>query len=762
MSIKFDEEKSVFFLNTPSSTYIIRLYCGRVLHAGWVHSVANWSGVCSTPLFDRSFAAVPEDIHGKADFSPDVQQWEFPTAGRGDTRVPAIEAIGKEGTVETEFLYESHKIYSGKKALEGLPATYTLNDDEADTLELYLKDPDSDLQITLVYTVWKNFDAICRHTVVKNTSTSQSYKIENLMSASLDFAGSNYSLLQLSGAHARERHIVTRPLVPGMQSVESRRTASSHQQNPFIALVENTASETTGDVFGFSLVYSGSFTARAEVDQYNMTRVQIGINPFNFCWQLKAGESFCTPEAVMVFSDKGLEGMTQTYHSLYRTRLCRGEWKEKIRPIVINNWEATYFDFNSEKLFKLADTAKSVGIELFVLDDGWFGKRNDDRSSLGDWFVNKEKLPNGLKEISDGIHTRGMKFGLWFEPEMISPDSDLYRAHPDWCLHCGKRSRTLGRHQLVLDLSRKDVVDYLEEKISAIISECGIDYIKWDFNRSPSDVANEVLPQEQQMEISHRFYLGLYNLLERLTNRFPKVLFESCAGGGGRFDPGMLYYMPQTWTSDNTDALSRLSIQEGTSLVYPCSAMSCHVSAVPNHQVGRFTSLSLRGHVAMAGTFGYELDLNRLSEFELAEIKEQVAWYKEIRHTAQFGTLYRLKSPRTKNAFADSELYAWQTVEEDKSRAVVTVAWTFAEANPSHELLKLKGLDKEATYKIKSLGGLSIKLMLRQFFPGMPDDEFYIVPDGTEVSGAELMNIGLWIVNRPAYGGSLQFLLERV
>ena len=760
MSIAFDEKKKVFLLNTPHSTYVIRLFEGRVLHGGWVKKINSYSGICAMPMIDRAFAAVPADLHAKVDFSPDTVQWEFPVALRGDSRSPAIEAIGKDGTVEAELFYEAHRIYKGKKAIEGLPATYA-KDDEADTLEIDLYDPESPLKVTLFYTVWADKDVICRHTLAKNTG-KEPIDIKSIMSASVDFPHSAFSMLQLSGAHARERHVITRELVPGMQKVESRRTASSHQQNPFIALVEQGATEEHGDVYGFNLVYSGNFTAQTEVDQYGVSRVQLGINPFNFSWKLEEGETFSTPEVVMVYSQNGLGEMSRTYHDLYRTNLCRGDWKDKVRPIVINNWEATYFDFTSEKLFALAETAAKLGIELFVLDDGWFGKRNNDWTSLGDWFENSSKLPKGgLKEISDGIHERGLKFGLWFEPEMVSPDSDLYRAHPDWCLHCGERSRTLGRHQLVLDMSRSDVVDYLFEKLSAILSSCQIDYVKWDFNRSPSDVGSALLGKDRQQEVSHRFYLGLYNLLERLTQKFPHILFESCSGGGGRYDPAMLYYMPQTWTSDNTDALSRLYIQEGTSIAYPASSMSCHVSAVPNHQVGRVTSLSLRGHVAMAGAFGYELDLNKLSDLERAEIAEQVAWYKDIRHTAEYGDLYRLKSPKTTQA-KDASVYAWESVEKDKSRALVTVAWAFSEANASYEILKLKGLDENATYRIKSLAGLSIKMLVRQFFPTAPDKQFCVLEDGTEISGAELMNLGLCIISQTNYGGSLHFKLERI
>ncbi|MBQ6566191.1 MAG: alpha-galactosidase [Treponema sp.] len=744
MPVRFDSRKNVFLLETPSSTYVIRLFGKRVLHGGWFHRLPGWSDACVTPSSERpSFSPVPEDFEGKAYFSPDVCQQEFPVTGRGDFRAPAVEAVDSTGANGTEFLYVSHDISRGKKKIPGLPATYA-DEDDAATLEIELADPSGPLRLTLSYTVWEHYDAICRHARIRNASDKESVSLRAVMSASMDFPHYRFRMLQLSGAHTRERRMISRALCPGMQSVESRRGMSSHQQNPFMALMGEGATESSGEVFGFSLVYSGNFIARAEVDQFGICRAQIGINPYNFGWKLEPGGEFCTPEAVLVRSEEGLGGMSRTYHELYQRHLCRGEWRDKLRPIVINNWEATYFDFNAEKLFALADTAASCGMELFVLDDGWFGKRNDDHSSLGDWFVNKEKLPDGLRHIADGIHSRGMKFGLWFEPEMISPDSDLYRAHPDWCLHVGDRKPALGRHQLVLDMSRKDVRDYLEKTISSIILESGLDYIKWDFNRCPSDVASASLPADKQLEVSHRFYLGLYELLERLVTKFPHVLFESCSGGGGRFDPGMLHYMPQTWTSDNTDALSRIAIQLGTSVVYPPSAMSCHVSASPNHQIGRMTTLSMRGDVAMAGTFGYELDLNKLSSSEIEEIKSQVDLYKSIRDVVQFGSFYRLETPLSAGSTESSSYGAWQYVSRDKKRSVITVAWSYAEANAEYLLIKPQGLEEGAAYAIHC-----------------PPGRIPPLPEGTEVSGGELMYCGLRLTNQPGYGGSLMLLLEK-
>lgn len=751
MSICFDKEKGVFLLNTPSSTYVIRLYNEKyLLHGGWFHKLPVWSDVCVMPLADRAFSPVPAELHGKADFSLNCQQCEYPVPMRSDFRSSAYEAICDE-TLASDLEYQTYRIYAGKKSLEGLPSTYISQDSEADTLEIDLKDPHTGLLVTLFYTVWNSLDVICRHAVF--TCGSKSLSLRKVLSASVDFPHSRYRMLQLSGAHARERHAVIRNLVPGVQGVGSRRSASSHQQNPFLALLSQGAGEVDGEVFGFNLVYSGNFVAQVEVDEWGMSRVQMGINPYNFDWKLNKGESFCTPEVVMVRSEKGMGGMSRTFHDLYRKNLCRGKWRDAERPVVINNWEATYFNFDVKKLFALADTAVKEGVELFVLDDGWFGKRNDDRSSLGDWFVDKNKLPHGLEEVSDGIHSRGMKFGLWFEPEMISPDSDLYRAHPDWAFQVEGREPVLGRHQLVLDLGKDEVVEYLLEKISNVLSTAHIDYVKWDFNRSPSDM---------HLNASHKFYLGLYKLLEKLTTRFPDVLFESCSGGGGRFDPAMLHYMPQTWTSDNTDGLSRISIQLGTSVAYPASAMSCHVSAVPNHQIGRITSLSTRGHVAMAGTFGYELDLNLLSEVELSEIRSQIAWYKNIRGTVQFGDLYRIQSPWNETSAAEaSEYAAWEHVSKDKKQAVVSVVWKFPEANPEFVVVPLQGLDPDAMYKFKSLQSETLIDHLKKSVFDMPSSQCSAIPDGTCVSGAELMYAGIRIMGKPQYGGSVHFVLEK-
>lgn len=520
------------------------------------------------------------------------------------------------------------------------------------------------------------------------------------MSANVDFKDSKFEMIQLSGSWARERHIIRTPLRIGGQCVESRRGASSHAQNPFMALVRKDATETNGDVYAMSLVYSGNFLANTEVDMYSKARMQIGINPFDFTWLLKAGEEFQAPEAVLVYSNEGLTGMSHTYQNLYGKRLMRGVWRDKARPVLINNWEATYFDFNETKIKEIAKQASEFGIELFVLDDGWFGERNNDDRSLGDWFVNENKIRGGLKKLVDEINGMGMKFGLWFEPEMVCPISKLYEAHPDWCLHIEGRTRSTARRQLILDLSRKEVCDYIIKSVSDVLASANIEYVKWDMNRNMTEIGSAVLPAERQREVAHRYMLGLYHVMDEITSRFPNILFESCSGGGGRFDPGILYYMPQTWTSDDTDAIERLKIQYGTSMVYPNVAMGCHVSAVPNHQVARITPFATRGISAMCGNFGYELDLTKLTDEEKAQTKAQVAFYKEVRELIQFGDFYRIQSP-----FENNET-AWSFVAKDKSEAVVSFFRTLAVPNDNLATICAVGLDADAIYEDMRTGKL--------------------------------------------------------
>ncbi|MBX4146085.1 alpha-galactosidase [Paenibacillus lautus] len=725
MSIHFHEDLGVFHLQSDRSSYVIELVRGVYpAHAYWGRRIRdNRVGNLLERRGRASFSPTP--FREDASFSLDSLPQEYPGYGSGDFRQPAYQVQLANGTTVTEAEYVRHRIYSGKPKLEGLPAVYTEQDAEADTLELELLDRASGLTIYLSYTVMNAFDAITRSVSFRNDS-KENITLLRAMSASVDMNHSRYDLLHLHGAWARERHVQRRRLSPGMQGIESRRGSSSHNHNPFLALLSESAGEEHGEVYGFSLVYSGSFSAQVEVDQYETARVTMGLNPFDFSWLLEPGQSFQTPEAVMVFSAEGLGGMSRRYHKMYRTRLSRGQFRDATRPVLVNNWEATYFNFNADKIEQIASAGRDLGIELFVLDDGWFGKRNDDTTSLGDWVVDKNKLPEGLEDLVKRVRNLDMQFGLWFEPEMISPDSDLYRHHPDWCLHVEGRRRTEGRQQLILDFSREEVGDAVADMVRSILQSAPITYVKWDMNRNMTEIGSAALPPERQRETAHRYMLGLYRVMEQLTTEFPHILFESCSGGGGRYDPGMLYYMPQTWTSDNSDAVSRLKIQYGTSLVYPLSSMGAHVSAVPNHQVFRNTSLRTRGHAAMSGNFGYELDLTAFSEQEKEEVREQVKLYKEIRHLVQFGDFYRLRNP-----FEGNEA-AWTIVSEDRSEAVLYYFRILSEANEPIVWLRTAGLDPEGDYRC--------------------------VEDGNIYGGDRLMNAGLAI---PAMHGDFQSFMWR-
>ena len=629
---------------------------------------------------------------GNRKFSLEHLKLEYPVYGSSDYRYPAVEILQENGSRISEFTYVSHMITDGKPKLSGLPATYTENDEEAQTLCIKLKDEVTGIVQELLYTIFAQGGIITRSVRFINEGTAPVHLL-NAMSLSLDLPDKDYVWMQFSGAWSRERHVKERRLEQGIQSVGSIRGNSSHEHNPFIVLRRPSATENAGEVMGFSLIYSGNHRMQAEVDTHDTTRITAGINPQNFDWKLDCGESFQTPEAVVVFSDKGLNGMSQTFHKLYQKRLARGYWRDRPRPILNNNWEATYFDFTEERLVKIASKAKKCGVELFVLDDGWFGARRNDRAGLGDWIANMELLPNGISGLANRIEELGMKFGLWIEPEMVNKDSDLYRKHPDWILQTPGRRVSHGRYQYVLDFSRKEIVDYIYVMIAKLLSESNISYIKWDMNRSITECYSIAYPADQQGEIFHRYILGVYDLYERLTSAFPEVLFESCASGGGRFDPGMLYYAPQGWVSDDSDAVERLKIQYGTSMCYPLSSMGSHVSVIPNHQVFRNTPLHTRANVAYFGTFGYELDLNKLSDAEIEEVKAQIRFMKEYRELLQFGTFYRLKSPFNGNETV------WMVVSEDKSKALVGYYRVLNGVNLPYSCVKLQGLDPDKLYE---------------------------------------------------------------
>ena len=689
MPITFSD--GVFHLQTRSCSYVLSALPSG--HVGHVYFGA--------PLREGNVAHLLSAAQGRA-FSPDISYGltldtlpqEAPAFGGGDFRSPLVEIAMENGTTTGEFVYGSHRIFAGKPELEGLPSFYVEDDSEAQTLELELLDTVSGAALILCYTEFEA-GAITRSVRVENRSALP-LQLRRLLSASLDFPTSDYHFVHLSGAWARERDIMRAPLRAGVQSIESRRGASSHVHNPFFALCSPDANEQAGEVWGFNLVYSGNHLGQIEVDQFGVARVQTGINPFDFGWQLAPGGAFQAPEAVMVYSDKGFGALSRTFHALIRTRLCRGEWRDRPRPVLVNSWEASYFDIDEETIVRLGEAAQATGIELLVMDDGWFGRRDDDTTSLGDWTPHPTKFPNGLSSLANRLNALGLQFGLWFEPEMVSPNSDLYRAHPDWCLHVPDRRRTPARNQLILDLSRADVQDYLIETLSKVLSDANIGYIKWDMNRHMTEVGSALLPPNQQRETAHRYILGLYRVLGELTRRFPQVLFESCSGGGGRFDLGLLPFMPQVWGSDNTDAISRLRIQEGTLLAYPSVSMGAHVSDVPNHQVHRTTPFSTRAAVAMAGTFGYELDLNKLSEADRAAAKIQVTAFKEFRALIHGGDYYALKSvfKGTQNESA------WMFVSPDQRGALVTWVQLLAIPNAPHAHLKLAGLNPALDYEL--------------------------------------------------------------
>jgi len=694
MGILFDSEKKIFHLKAQDTSYIMEIARdGYLLHLYWGRKVNEYRHSNFLQLMDRGFSGNPYQHKDDRTFSLDTLPQEYPQYGNSDFRKPGYQLQLENGSTVTDLRYDSHTIFKGKKPLAGLPAIYVEKEEEAETLEITMVDALIGLKVVLSYSVFEQFNVITRSVKILNDG-EQSLKLLNVQSLCVDFRDADFDFLHLHGAHVRERHIERQPLRHGIQSIESIRGSSSHQHNPFIALLKKDTTENKGEVYAFNLVYSGNFLAQAEVDQFSSTRVTMGINPFDFSWKLDPGEAFQAPEAVMVYSSEGLGSMSRTFHELYQSRLIRGTYRDKERPILVNNWEATYFDFTADSILEIADAGKELGIELFVLDDGWFGRRDNDKTSLGDWFVDHRKLPKGLNHLASEVEAKGMQFGLWFEPEMVSVDSDLFREHPDWCLHVPGRQSTESRNQLVLDFSREDVCKEITKRVSDILANMPISYVKWDMNRHMTEIGSAILPPDRQRETAHRYMLGLYKMLEEITAAFPNVLFESCSGGGGRFDPGMLYYMPQTWTSDNTDAVSRLKIQYGTSLVYPIASIGAHVSAVPNHQVQRITSITMRGDVAMSGNLGYELDLTKLSNQEKTAVKNQVAHYKEIRKLIQFGEFYRLKSPFEGNDTA------WLFTNKDKTEVIVYYFNVLAEPAAPASVLKLYGIDVNKEYKV--------------------------------------------------------------
>ena len=663
--ITFDENKQIFHLSNASISYLIGIEKEAYLsHLYFGKAIKTYHDGRKYPAINRSFSPNPDGIPLKTrDFSLDTILQEMPSYGHGDFRNPAVQIKQVNGSSITEFVYDSYEIIFGKPELDGLPATYVEDKKEAETLVITLVDKLLGLKLKLSYTIYANRDVIARNALLENNGVVP-VVIEKLASLSVDLPAQDLELISLPGRHIKEREIERQPIQRGTRIIDSKRGTSSHQANPFIALVAPKTDELTGIAIGLTLVYSGNHEMLIEQDQFSQTRVMAGINPFGFEWELGSNACFQSPEALLVYSDQGINGMSQTFHDLLQTRLARGRYRQAERPILINNWEATYFDFDADKIKSIVDSAADLGIELFVLDDGWFGKRDEDISGLGDWIENTEKLKDGLQGIADYVHQKNMSFGLWFEPEMVNADSNLFREHPDYALQTPGRGMSTSRDQYVLDFSRQEVRAEITKQMRAILDTIDIDYIKWDMNRHLTEVHSSTAGAAHQGEIFHRYVLGLYEMLEELTTEYDQILWEGCSGGGGRFDAGFLHYMPQSWTSDNTDAIERLDIQYGTSLLYPISSMGAHVSAVPNHQTYRETGLEIRGDVAMSGIFGYELNLQGMSQTEKTVVLEQVAFYKIHRKLLQYGKFYRLLSP------FESNQTAWIFVNDDQSQAI--------------------------------------------------------------------------------------------
>ena len=693
MSVTFNEEKKIFRLDTEKSTYVMGLspegFLGHIYYGDRLFMEAdNYLLRMEEPPYTPSVNKREKSAF--LDFFP----MEYPTGGIGDYRESCLNIRNAAGNMGCELHYAGHEIYKGKRGLKGLPASFS-TEDEAETLEITLKDADLDLEVVLFYTAFEKANAITRSVRVQNQG-KEDLRIEKILSACLDMDNENFSMLSLHGTWARERHIQTGELHYGKQVISSARGESSHQEHPFIALVTNGTEQENGKVYAMHFVYSGNFMAETELCQFDNLRMTMGINPEEFSWLLTPGEEFQAPEVVMVYSGNGLGAMTRSYHDFYRNHLIRSKFKYEKRPILINNWEATYFDFNTDKLLAIARQAKECGIEMLVMDDGWFGKRNFDNCSLGDWKVNEKKITGGLKHLVDEVNKIGLQFGIWFEPEMISPDSDLYRAHPDWAIQIAGREATQSRNQYVMDLSRPEVRDYAYECVASILRSANIAYVKWDMNRQLSDLGSSYLPKERQQELFHRYVLGVYELQERLVTEFPDLLLENCSGGGARFDPGMLYYSPQIWCSDNTDAVERLMIQEGSALIYPLSVIGAHVSDCPNHSVGRVTPFETRGHVALAGTFGYELDITKIPEEDRVLIPEQTVTYNKYRHLIQQGEYYRIASYRENHKYD-----CWALSSQDKKEVLVTYVQVLGVPNSHSRKVFLRGFDPKTTYRLE-------------------------------------------------------------
>lgn len=696
MAIIVDKKTGLFQLITDNTEYQMKADKYGVLKHLWYGEKTGCDMEYLQSYPDVGFSGNIYDAGNDRTYSLDTLPLEYACDGVGDYRITAAAAVHSDGSCALDLRYKSYRISKGKYSIKGLPAVYA-DVSESETLEIVLKDKYSDIEVTLRYGVLPKLDIITRCASVANNGT-QPVILTKVASLCLDIPHGEWEWVHFHGRHAMERLTERMPLCHGIQESSSKRGTSSHHQNPTVLLCSPDCTETSGSCIGAALMYSGSFQTKIQLDQMEQVRLVMGINPELFRWELKPSEVFDTPEVIMSYSSNGMEKLSHNFHKVIREHVCRGKYKLAERPVLINNWEATYFDFNEEKILKIAEQAASLGVDMLVLDDGWFGKRDDDCSGLGDWFVSEEKLNGGLGKLAEKIKSLGMKFGLWFEPEMVSEDSDLYRSHPDWAIKIPSRNPVRSRYQLVLDMINPEVRDYLFGAISDILKNADISYIKWDMNRSICDWYTPCLSAENQGEMPHRYVLGLYELLERLTTAFPDVLFEGCSGGGGRFDAGMLYYCPQIWCSDDTDAFERTKIQYGTSFFYPVSAIGSHVSAVPNHQTGRITPIETRAVTAMAGSFGYELDLNTLSHDEKQEVKEQIVRFKKDGPLIHNGLYYRLSDSL-------NDKYAmWGFVSEDKKEVLVHGVIFRTEPNRTQYLAKLRGLLPDTNYRLAENG----------------------------------------------------------
>ena len=711
MAIIFDENNRLITLNTKNSTYqmkideygfLLHLYYGKRTNGNMDYILVN---------LDRGFSGNPYDAGDNRKYSLDALLQEFPCRGAGDFRSPVFEVRYEDGSFGCDLRYESHIIKDGKYGLSGLPAVYENSDmDKAQTLEITLSDKVSGIKVILYYGIIESLDIITR---AANENKNNIY-IEKLQSACLDFVSGNFDLITFYGRHAMERNIQRQSVGHGSYRIGSRRGTSSHQYNPLMILADSDANEDYGNCYAMSFVYSGGFLGEAEKDQYGQTRMQLGLMEEQFSYCLKSGESIIAPEVIMSYSDRGLAVLSQNLHKCIRENVCRGKYKNEVRPVLVNSWEASYFDIDKNSIVNLAKNAAELGVEMLVMDDGWFGKRDDDNSGLGDWFTNENKIGCSLKELVESVNNCGIKFGIWVEPEMVNEDSDLYRKHPDWAFAVPGKKPVRSRNQLVLDFSRKEVVDYIYDSITKVIESGNIEYIKWDMNRSIANVYSS--EDKYQGNVYYDYVLGLYDFLERLNKNYPDILIEGCSGGGGRFDAGMLYYTPQIWCSDNTDAIDRTKIQYGTSFGYPVSAVGAHVSAVPNHQTGRSVSIDTRGVVAMSGSFGYELDLGKVSEAEKNTIKEQIKTFKKEAELIHNGLYYRLSDP-----YKDP-VAAWEFVSKDGDDVLVNVVCLKMHGNMQPLYVRFKGLNENVTYKDVKTGKIyPAEALMNIGMPFMPE-----------------------------------------